>query len=49
MVEITEGMMTDVVGYIGTIFSDLSPIILLIVGVGVGLMVIGVIIKALRG
>lgn len=49
MIEITEGMMTDLIGYISEVFSDLSPIILLIVGVGVGLMVIGVIIKALRG
>lgn len=49
MIEITEAMMTDIVGYIAEVFSDLSPLILLIVGVGVGLMVIGVIIKALRG
>lgn len=49
MVEITEPMMTDMLGYISEIFSDLSPVILLVIGVGVGLMVIGVIIKALRG
>lgn len=49
MIEITEGNMTAIVGYIGTIFSDLAPLILLIVGVGVGLMIISVIIKALKG
>lgn len=49
MFEITPAMMTIITAYIGEVFSDLSPIILLIVGVGVGLMVIGVIIKALRG
>jgi len=49
MFEITPSMMTTITAYVGEVFSDLSPVLLLIVGVGVGLMVIGVIIKALRG
>lgn len=40
---------TTMIGYIGDIFSDLSPVILLIVGVGLGLMAVSVIIRALRG
>jgi hypothetical protein len=47
--EISGDDITTLLGYIAQVFSDLSPIILLIVGVGVGLMVIAVIIKALRG
>jgi len=46
---IEEADITTVVGYIGDVFSDLAPIILLIVGVGLGLMAISVIIKTLRG
>lgn len=46
---ITPANMEEIIGYMSEIFSDLSPIILLIVGVGLGLMVVGVIIKSLRG
>ncbi len=48
-ITITEGMMTEMLGYVGDIFTDLSPIILLIVGVSLGLMVITVIVNSLRG
>lgn len=40
---------TTMIGYMSDLFSDLSPIILLIVGVGLGLMVISVILRTLRG
>lgn len=46
---ITPANMDSVLGYMGEVFTDLSPVILLIVGVGLGLMVVGVIIKSLRG
>ena len=46
---ITPANMEDILAYMTEVFTDLSPIILLIVGVGLGLMVVGVIIKSLRG
>jgi len=46
---ITPDNMATMLDYIGAVFTDLSPIILLIVGVGLGLMAVGVIIKSLRG
>jgi len=45
---IDEGMMTDLLGYVGDLFTDVSPILLLIVGVSLALMVISVIINSLR-
>jgi len=47
--DFTSEMIDDVIGYVGDIFSDMSNLILLIVGVAVGLMVIGAIISAVRG
>lgn len=44
----TNEMVNTIVDWIGSVFSDLSPLLLLIVGVGVGLIVIGAIISALR-
>lgn len=46
--EFTSEMITAIVGYIGNIFSDMSGLLLLIVGVGLGLFVIGAIIAAVR-
>lgn len=43
---ISSEMMTDMIDYIGEVFSDLSPIILLIVGVSVAMLVISMIIRA---
>jgi len=43
---ISESDMTAVIGYMGDLFIDLSPIILLIVGVGVAMLLIGFIIRA---
>jgi len=46
--EFTGPMITEIVAYIGAIFSDMSGLLLLIVGVGLGLFVIGAIISAIR-
>jgi hypothetical protein len=43
---ITEGNMTTLIGYMSDLFEDLSPLILLIVGVGVAMLVVGFIIRA---
>jgi len=43
---ISEANMTSLTGYMSDLFTDLSPLILLIVGVGVAMMVIGFIIRA---
>lgn len=43
---ISEGNMTTLIGYMSDLFSDLSPLILLIVGVGVAMLVVGFIIRA---
>lgn len=45
----TDAMASSTIGYIGSVFSDLSGLLLLIIGVGLGLMVIGAIISAVRG
>jgi uncharacterized membrane protein YgaE (UPF0421/DUF939 family) len=46
---ITGDMMDELLGYVGDLFIDVSPILLLIVGVSLALMVITVIISSLRG
>lgn len=47
--EISGEKITEIIGYIGDVFQDLSGLILLIVGVGLGLMVVVAIISAIRG
>jgi hypothetical protein len=47
-IQFTEGMITSTIGYIGDVFSDLSSLILLIVGVGLGLMVVGTIVSIIK-
>lgn len=42
-------MTSDMLGYISEIFSDLSGLLVPIIAVGVGLMVVGALIKAIRG
>jgi uncharacterized membrane protein YgaE (UPF0421/DUF939 family) len=37
------------IGYSGDLFADFSPILLIVVGVGVGIFVITAIIGAIRG
>lgn len=47
-IEFTGEMVSSTIGYIGGVFSDMSGLILLIVGVGLGLIVVGAIISAIR-
>jgi hypothetical protein len=47
-IEFTGGMIDTMIGYVGAVFSDLSNLILLIVGVGLGMIIITAIISALR-
>lgn len=42
----SEGDITSVIGYMTDLFSDFSPVLLLIVGVSVAMLVIGFIIRA---
>jgi hypothetical protein len=44
----TSEMVSTTIGYIGSVFSDMSGLLLLIVGVGLGLIVIGAIISVIR-
>ena len=43
-----EADMTAIIGYMSDIFTDLSPLLLLIVGLGVAMLVVGFIIRAFR-
>jgi len=43
---ISEADMTAIIGYMSDLFTDLSPIILLMVGVAVAMLVIGFIIRS---
>lgn len=45
----TSEMMTSTLSYVGSVFTDLSPLILLIIGVSLGLLVVEAIISAVRG
>lgn len=47
-INFTSEMVSSTIGYVGDVFSDMSALILLIVGVSLGLMVIGTIISVLR-
>ena len=44
----TSEMINQIIGYVGDVFSDLSGLLLLIIGVGLGLIVIGAIISAVK-
>lgn len=46
--EFTTEMVSSTIGYIGDVFSDMSGLLLLIIGVGMGLIVVGSIISAIR-
>lgn len=43
---ISEGNITAIIGYMSDLFTDLTPLLLLIVGVGVAMLLIGFIIRA---
>lgn len=40
---------TAMIGYIEDLFDDLMPLLIVIIAVGVGLIVVGAIIRAIRG
>jgi hypothetical protein len=46
--EFTDEMVSSTIGYVGAVFSDMSGLLLLIIGVGLGLIVVGAIISAIR-
>lgn len=46
--EFTGEMIEDVLGYMQGAFSDLAPLILVVVGLGLGLWVVGGVISAFR-
>ncbi|MEK9155011.1 MAG: hypothetical protein AAB596_03035 [Patescibacteria group bacterium] len=43
------GAVNDILGYISQLFTDLSPVILLVIGIILGAIVLEVIIGAIRG
>jgi len=40
---------TAMIGYMSDLFTDLTPLLVIIVGIGVGLIVVQAILKAIRG
>jgi len=48
-INFTSEMVSSTIGYVGDVFSDLSNILLLIIGVSLGVMVVGAILSAVRG
>lgn len=48
-INITDGDVSTMLGYVSDFVSDLTPLLLPIVAIGVGLIVFAVIIKAIRG
>ena len=47
--EFTGDMVSTTIAYVSAVFSDLSLLLLLIVGVGLGIIVVGAIISSVRG
>ena len=45
----TPEMTNSTLGYVVSLFGDLSNLLVPVIGVGIGLIVIGAIIKAIRG
>lgn len=48
-INITDGDISSMIGYIKDLISDLTPLMLPIIAIGVGLIIFAVIIKAIRG
>lgn len=40
---------TAMIGHMSDLFTDLTPLLVIIIGIGVGLMVVQAILKAIRG
>lgn len=49
LIPITSEMMATTVGYVVEVITDLSPLWLLIVAVGIGLIIFEVIVGTIRG
>lgn len=47
-INFTDEMVSSTIGYVGAVFSDMSGLLLLIIGVGLGLIIVGAIISAIR-
>ena len=45
----TPQMTTDMIGYIEDIITDLTPLLVPIIAIGLGLIIFAVILKAVRG
>jgi len=45
----TDNMTNDMLGYIGDLIDDFSPLLVPVIAIGLGLIVIGAIIRAIRG
>lgn len=45
----TEGNTTAMIGHMSDLFTDLTPLLIPIIAISVGLIVIGAIIRAIRG
>jgi len=43
---IEQADITGIIGHMSTLFDDLSPLLLLIIGVGIAMLVVGFIIRA---
>lgn len=48
IITLPEGYATTTLGYVGEVFSDLSGLILIIVGVLIGAVVIEIVVGAIR-
>jgi len=48
-VDISDEFIETMIGYMASVFSNVSPLLMVIIGVGLGLMVIYGIIRAIRG
>lgn len=45
----TESDTTSMLGYVADLISDLQPLLIPIIAIGIGLIVVGAIISAIRG
>lgn len=45
----TQEMTDDMIGYMKDLLTDLTPLLIPIIAIGVGLIIVGVIIRAIRG
>jgi F0F1-type ATP synthase assembly protein I len=46
--EFTNEMITDIIGYVQDVFADLMPLILIVVGIGLGIFIFQAVVSSLR-